>query len=131
MPNKTEKERLAEVKNEASCFYSMMALFKVACNNGDIVVKSARVGDEIRRELTYVLKKIRKFERETTETAPPDVRNLWFREFNERDYAIFASVFYLMANMSDGQRDSIETFCTAVAEGIVDETAVLNHCKII
>lgn len=111
------QEKLKEITKEASVFYSMMSLFKVACNYGDFIVGSAKVGDRIRKELGYVTAKFRLFERKISAEAPVEVRAQWDKEWTDRDYEIFASVFFKLADMNEQQRAVVEEFCAQVEQG--------------
>ena len=114
---KTHTMKNTSHTTDARQFYSMIALMRVASYFGKDLIKSKSVGPAIKQDLHYTVLKMEGFETKAFSTAPQEAKKIWLKEWQDRDYIVFASVLSLMSEMNEEQRSVVEQTCEAISKG--------------
>lgn len=105
------------VPREAGQLYSMVALLKCSQQMGRYVLATPykSVSGEAAREIKGVINRIDLFQESLLKGVTKQDRIQWDKDF-DRDYAVYSSVFELMAAMTDEQRERLELFAVELSK---------------
>lgn len=113
------------VTKEAKAFYSMIAMFVCASDIGEYIVNSPEptVVPAIKDKIRGINGTIRRFMGQMLKKLPEKDVALWKKEWIDRDYNVYQSVFSMMSDMTDEQRLGVEEFCEQVLKGNIKMVA--------
>lgn len=106
-----------KVTREASTFYSMMALLKVVNHYAEYLCSSGEVVKNLKRDIRLLQNRIKDLDRTCNRSLEGSERQQWQKEWTEKDFEVFSSVLFVMADMSEEQRNIAEEFMNELKAG--------------
>jgi hypothetical protein len=107
-----------KVQKEASVFYFTHALLLAAKHYMSFLMESGVVAYNLKQDFKILSNRITDLEKKCVRSLEGKESQQWVKEWSERDYEVFASVFGLMADMNEGQRNVLEQFATELSKGM-------------
>ncbi len=105
---------------EKDLFYSTYAMLMASRYYLSHLIESKQVHFTLKREFKILVNRINDLDAMTSRSVGSEADNQeWKRQWTEKDYMVFASVFELMNDMSEEQRAAVEEVCQQIKLGNV------------
>lgn len=109
----------AKITKEASVFYFTYALLRASKYYLQYLIDSKSVSGTIKANLRNISNRINDLDRTAKNGLEEKEYAQWQREWSEKDFEVFASVFSQMNDMDESKRSALEEFATQLADGKV------------
>lgn len=109
----------AKITKEASVFYFTYALLRASKYYLQYLIDSKSVSGTIKANLRNISNRINDLDRTAKNGLEESEYAQWQREWSEKDYEIFASVFSEMNDMDESKRMILEEFAKELSKGNV------------
>lgn len=81
------------------------------------LIESGAVHQRVKHSMNCVSNRIADFERLVNDSIGPNDHADWQKEWTERDFLVFSSVFRIMSDMNEEQRSVLEQVGLAIEKG--------------
>lgn len=109
----------AKITKEASVFYFTYALLRASKYYLQYLIDSKSVSGTIKANLRNISNRINDLDRTAKNDLDEKDYSEWQREWTDKDYEVFASVFSEMNDMDEGKRRVLEEFAKELSKGNV------------
>lgn len=101
-----------QISPEVKDFYSMIAMLECAKSMHKYLVNHPNkpIADELRKEVNKIFTTYNSVKSIITRTLVGQEKETWEKEWTNRDYEAYASVFQMLSEMNDEQRREVELF---------------------
>ena len=126
-----------EIKKEASVFYFTYALLLASRHYLQYLIESKSVSQGLKRDFKIIINRITDLDKTANRSLDDKEANTWRKEWTEKDYEVFASVFSKMNDMDEEKRLMLEEFADQLMRGEIkveaqrntDERSVANQAQ--
>ncbi len=108
------------ITKEAHTFYFTYALLMACRKYLNNLIESNEVHFSLKREFKTVVNRITDLDKLCLRSLDDGDSNAWKKEWTQRDFEVFASVFMMLNDMSEEQRSVMEEFATQLMAGNVN-----------
>lgn len=108
-----------KITKEASVFYFTYALLMASRYYLKYLIDSKSVSQGLKRDLKIIVNRITDLEKTANRSLEDKEAQSWRREWTERDYEVFASIFSKMNDMDEERRGILEEFADQLMQGNV------------
>jgi len=107
------------VTKEASVFYTLVALLKVSNRYADYLCDSGEVAYTLKSDLRRLQNRIKDLDSKCNNSLDGNDADLWRKEWSEKDFEVYSSILFTLADMNEEQRSVAEQFMMELKKGNV------------
>lgn len=107
------------VSKAAHTFYFTFAMMKAVRYYLYNLIEEKEVSMSLKADFRTIIRRIDDLEKTAYRSLSKDESDIWGKEWKERDYEVFASVFSAMNDMTEEQRAVMEEFAFQLKNGEV------------
>ncbi len=108
-----------KVSKDAQTFYFTYALLKASRQYLKYLIDSKDVHYSLKQSFQLIINRIADLEKVCNRSLDDGNAKTWSKEFSERDFQVFASVFAMMNEMDEEKRSILEEFANQLQKGEV------------